>query len=136
MKLKWWEIFTLIVFASTLVTSVVIPWLSEKLVYDRLVFGVIFAVAVIVVAGWTTFQFSRGRPKRDMEDRSEALKNTSPPQEYQQVFPHKDEDKKKRVVWIIILTVFIILMIAYMHQRGDVEVIRETLSSWTGLFIL
>lgn len=126
MKLNWWETYVFIVFVALFFLSVVIPWLSEKLVYDKLAFGVIFGVAIIVISAWTTFKFSRTRPKRNISDNSGALKRSSP-QEYKQVFPHPKEGKKKRVILVVTMTVFLLLLVVYMHQEGKVGLVQDFL---------
>lgn len=126
MRLNWWETFAFIVFVALFLLSVIIPWLTDKLVYDKLVFGVIFAIAIIIVSTWTTIKFSRNRPKRDLKDNSQKLAHSSP-EEYKEVFPHHDEDKRKRVAWVVVITIFILLLLVYMYQRGDVAVIQEFL---------
>lgn len=132
MRLNWWETFFFIVFVALFLLSVIIPWLTDKLVYDKLVFGVIFGVAIIIVSTWTTIKFSRNRPKRNLKDNSQKLDHSTP-EKYKEVFPYHDKDKRKRVVLVVVITIFILFLLIYVHQRGDMAIIQKFLMRLRGV---
>ena len=124
MRLRWWEMFILIVFLGTFVLSVVIPWLSQKLVYDRLAFGAAFAVAVVLVAGWITFRFSRRYPHKGKGGSKTPPIKDSAGGDYQKIFPTESGSGWKRVIFMI-GAIFILLLIFYLYKRGELSFLEQ-----------
>jgi quinol-cytochrome oxidoreductase complex cytochrome b subunit len=118
MRLKWWETFFLIFFGGSFVFSVVLPWLSERLIYNEAAFAVIFILAVLFTAAWTTFGFSRENPKREeLRDNNEVVNNSFPSSSYQRVFPVNKDARKWQTILLTIIMICILLLLFYFYKE-------------------